>query len=132
MQNYCLSCSLFIATLKLWDCHFFWGVWKITNFDNSILSDRSLSIGKSHSEYYLTQHLCFFFSRIERDSLWENRFTSSAKRWKSKISEQQWKSFTYNKNNIGPSTDPCGIPQLTLQLVDVALLTITTCCRPLR
>ena len=24
------------------------------------------------------------------------------------------KSFTYNKNNIGPSTEPCGIPNDTL------------------
>lgn len=117
IQNSLLSCWLFIARLKLWDCNFFWGGWKITKFDFSILSDSLLA--QSHT-WILFNSTFMFVSRIERDLLLSNRFASSAKRWKSKISEQQWKSCTYNEINNGPSTDPCGIPQLTLHLVDVA------------
>ena len=127
IQNSRLSCLLFIASMEFWHSNFFWGAWKITKFDFFTLSESLLE--QSHMWILFNSA---FDSSIEKVLLLQNNFASSVKRWNSKMSEQQWNSFTYSRNNRGPSTYPCGTSQLTLHLVDVALLTVTTCCRSLR
>ena len=46
--------------------------------------------------------------------LLRNKFVSSAKRWKSRILEHLGTSFIYKRKRSGPSTDPCGTPQVTV------------------
>ena len=42
---------------------------------------------------------------------------------------QFWMSLTYNKNNKGPNTDPCGTPHVIEPKSDTLLAIVTTCCQ---
>ena len=51
-------------------------------------------------------------SRVEMFLFAWNILASSAKKWKSRILEQLFRSFIHKRNKRGPKTEACGTPQL--------------------
>lgn len=108
----------------------FCGGWKIAKFVLSMLRESLL-----HDNQVLIWGRLLFItdSRSKRLLLVvQNRLESSAKRWKSNMDVLLWKSFMYNRNNRGPSTEPCGTPQGTRCSFDFALPIDTNCLLLLR
>ena len=57
-------------------------------------------------------------------SLWnKNRFMSSANNFGVALEKAYWMSFTYIRNSKGPSTEPCGTPQLICEILELVPFT---------
>ena len=62
----------------------------------------------------------------------KNKFVSSANKIRLISFDTLQMSFMYNKNNCGPSTDPCGTPQTVCNIPDVVISKFTYCFRPVK
>ena len=52
---------------------------------------------------------------------------SSANNTENNLSEASDRSFTYKMNSNGPRTEPCGIPQVAIPVLDFELFMYTYC-----
>ena len=76
-----------------------------------------------YNHFWIFDKSLLIVTHIDSASLPDiNRLVSSADNTDQKAFDTTATSLTYNKNNSGPSIDPCGTPQVVYSLVDFMAL----------
>ena len=113
-----LICSLTVYSI------FFWGGRKITKLDLSMFRESLLA----HNHWLTLCNCMFKFCSSDWRFLCEqNRFESSAKRWKSILVAELLKSLIYKRKSRGPRTEPWGTTQVTSLSSDLIFPSETNC-----
>ena len=83
---------------------FFCGWWNTMHFDLGTFRDNLLTLNQIDILHYS------LFIKLLFMPFFGNKVVSSAKRINWKKILELWRSFTYIRNNNGPSIEPCGTP----------------------